>query len=419
MSAAEPTGDDAILVIGGGLVGLCTALALQARGAAVRVVDRGQPQRAASFGNAGVLGAWSCVPQALPGMWRDLPRWLLHPDSPVALRWRYLPRALPWLLRFLAAGREAGLSDRARAMLALNAPVLDLYRRLLQGTGQEHLIRDCAYIHMYREAHQLDLDSPGWRLRRELGAPFRVLSGAELREVEPDVAPGYQAAVMAEGQGVCLNPGRLVEALTERFRTQGGRLIAAEVLALRPQGGRGVLLDTTTGQLVARRVVLAAGAWSARLLGPLGCHLPLEAERGYHRVFRNPGVNLGNIVTDVALSAAASSMEMGLRVAGTAEFAGLDAPPSARRSRMLDGLAVRMFPHLNTTQVSEWMAPRPSFPDSLPVIGTVPGHGDITLAFGHAHLGLTGAPMTGELAADLTLGRTPNLDLAPYDPGRF
>jgi len=184
-----------------------------------------------------------------------------------------------------------------------------------------------------------------------------------------------------------------------------------------PEGGWTIATDQET--MSAKTVVVAAGAWSARLLKPLGIDVPLEAERGYHAVLREPGITINNSVMDTHAKFVASSMSAGVRCAGTAEFAGLDAPPNYRRAKALISNAKRLFPGINTNDAVEWMGSRPSFPDSLPAIGPVPGHENLFVAFGHSHYGFGMAPATGRIIANIVRGIEPNTDLAPYRIDRF
>ena len=193
----------------------------------------------------------------------------------------------------------------------------------------------------------------------------------------------------------------------------------ALVHELNPDGSGSFKIRTDQGFFSSPRTVVAGGAWSARLLKPLGVRIPLESERGYHTIFASPGVTLNNSVLDGDGKFAASSMQMGLRCAGTAEFAGLDTAPDYRRAKVIARLAQRMLPDLNAEDVSEWMGSRPSTPDSLPCIGPVPGHAGLFAAFGHGHLGLTQAPMTGRLTSVMVCDQPSPINITPYRLDRF
>lgn len=412
------THPDAV-VVGAGIVGICTALSLAELGKTVVVVDRDGPAEGASYGNAGVISPWSCVPQSMPGIWKYVPKWLLDPEGPVSLRWGYALKFLPWALKFLAAGQEDRIPAIADGMNALNRPNVDLYQHHLSGSGAENLITSSMYVHIYRNPADADLNALGWRMRTERGFPIERISGDELREIEPDISPSYQAAVLIKDQARALSPGDVGKALAEKAKKMGVRFERAAVTALTPRSGGGWIAKTETGQFESEALVLAAGAWSAKLLEPLGLRLPLEAERGYHLIFKDPGVRLNNSIMDVDGKFVASSMATGIRAAGTAEFAGLDAPPDYRRAKIFGPLMKRMMPKLNIEDADEWMGTRPSFPDSLPCIDEVPGHPGLFTAFGHSHYGFGMAPNTGRVVAQLVTRQKPNIDMKPYRITRF
>ncbi|MEO1469061.1 MAG: FAD-binding oxidoreductase [Pseudomonadota bacterium] len=412
-----------VAVIGAGAVGIATALALAERGEAPDVFDPEEPAAGASHGNAGVISPWSCVPVAMPGMWRQAPRWLMDPEGPLAVRPSYALRFLPWALKFLAAGRADRVERTADAMQALCRPSVEHYRRNLEGTGAEHLVVDTSYIYVARDRTALGLDGLSWAMRRARGAPLEVVEGEDLRRLEPALGPDYTAAAVLSGQARALDPGAVGRAIAAKAEGLGARFHRAAVEALTPGADGGWRLEIREGETrrshQATRVVLAAGAWSARLLAPLGIRVPLEAERGYHVVLADPGVEVMNSVMETSGHFVSSSMAAGVRLAGTAEYAGIDAPPDWRRAEVLVRQARRLFPGINTASVTRWMGRRPSLPDSLPCIGPVPGQRGLIAAFGHSHWGFMQAPETGRLAAGLATGATPNIDLAPYAVERF
>ncbi len=407
-----------VVVVGAGIVGICSALSLRERGIDVVLVDRDRPAAGASHGNAGVVSPWTCVPQSMPGVLRELPRWLLDPEGPVSIRWRHAARFAPWAVRFLRAGAPARLPAIGDALNALNRSSVDLYRRHLAGTRGEGLLVDAWYLHVYRDAGA-SLAGLGWRMRAERGVPMEVLRDGALHEVEPALSRQYRSAVAIKDQARALDPGAIGETLFEKACAMGARFTRTEVRALNPAAGASWTVETDAGPIAAAKVVLAAGAWSARLLAPLGLAPPLEAERGYHLVLRDPGVSLNHSIMDTRNRFVASSMRAGVRCAGTAEFAGLDASPDYRRARVFSRLAKQLFPDLNTDAAEEWMGTRPSFPDSLPCIGEVPGHPGLVAAFGHSHYGFGMAPQTGVIVSELVSGGQPNVDLAPYRLDRF
>lgn len=408
-----------VTVLGAGIVGICTGLSLLERGASVRLIDRGDPGQETSFGNAGVISPWSIVPQAMPGVWKKIPGWLIDPLGPVSVRPSYLPRLARWGLRFLAHGTEARVRDISAAMDILNRDCITLYRHHLRGTGQEDLVRDSYYIHAYREAKGARLETLDNQLRLAAGADLERADAHRLRELEPDLSPEFKSAIVIKGQARALSPGRIGQALSEKFRKMGGEIERATVQSIAPLESGGWRYVTEHGEYTVPKLVLAMGVWSAELLKPLGIRIPLESERGYHVNFTAPGITLNHSIMDVDMKFVASSMQDGVRVAGTAEFGGLDAPASERRSAGLVTLAGRLSPGLNTEAYTTWSGQRPSLPDSLPCLGEIDGFPGLITAFGHSHWGLMMAPKTGQIVADIAAGARTNLDLSPFKPDRF
>jgi D-amino-acid dehydrogenase len=219
------------------------------------------------------------------------------------------------------------------------------------------------------------------------------------------------------------NPFGLVSALVEHFVRQGGVVVRAEAQGFRLDGGRLTAIRTEVGELAADAAVIAAGAWSKPLAAGLGDVVPLESERGYHLMIRNPEVMPSIPTADGDGKFVATPMDTGLRLAGTVEFAGLNAPPDWRRARILLEQGRRMLPglaqHHEADRISVWMGHRPSMPDSLPVLGASRATRDVIYAFGHGHVGMTSAPMTGRIVADLVAGRRPAIDIAAFAADRF
>lgn len=413
-----PSPDAPVTILGAGIVGICTALSLLDRGVAVRLVDRDAPGQGASMGNAGVVSPWSVVPQSMPGTWRSVPALMARNGRPLAVHPRAWPRMVPWGLRFLRAGRPGRVAAVSDAMAVLCAPSIDLYRRHLDGTGHGGLIRDACYVHAFRDGRKATLDGLDARLRLERGAAMEVVGRDRLAEVEPALGPAFAAAIVIAGQARVLSPGRLGRVLADKARGLGATILRARVTGI-GRDGDGWAIRTGDGVLTAPSVVVAMGAWSGDLLAGIGRRVPLMAERGYHVAFARPGIEIRHSVMDVDAKVVASSMEDGVRVAGQAEFAPLDAPADPGREARLTRIARAAFPALDTSRRRAWMGRRPSLPDGLPMLGPVPGAPGLFAAFGHSHHGLMMAPASGEVVAGLVTGARPNNDLSPYAVDRF
>jgi len=406
------------VVLGAGLVGICTSLSLAERGVAVDLIDRGPAGQETSSGNAGVISPWSIIPQALPGLLPQLPKLLYGRYRPLAVRPAFWLRMLPWGLRFLAQAQEPQVRRTAEALQMLCGPSITLFRRHLDGTGQEGLLRDSLYVHAFRDASRANLNAIDYRIRREKGADLELVGADRLRQIEPALSHDFGAAVLIKGQARALSPGRIGTVLAEKAAKLGVHFRQSEIRSLRPDRG-GWVIDCGSETLWANRVVVAMGAWSTALLAPLGIRLPMVAERGYHAEFSMPGIELNNSVMDMDGKFVASSMQDGLRVAGYAEFASVDAPPDPQRHQRLIRQAKAALPGLDPASPRLWMGRRPSFPDSLPALGEIPGHKGLYAAFGHSHYGVMMAPATGEYLADLLTRQAASPANSAFSPSRF
>lgn len=409
---------ETVTILGAGIVGICCALSLQERGVNVRLIDRGEPGQETSFGNAGIISPWSVVPQALPGIWKSIPGMLLSAAGPLTIRPSFWPKMIPWGLKFLSNSNEATVNEISDAMEVLCQPSVTLFRRHLEGTGHENLVVDSWYVHAFRNARRASLGDLGNTIRKEKGAELELIGQQELQRLEPALSQDFKAAVLIKGQARARAPGRIGQVLAGKAAAQGAEIIRAEVTSL-TRDADGWTLATHGSTLKAQKIILAAGVWSAAILKPLGLNIPLVAERGYHVEFPNSQLQLNNSIMDVDAKIVASSMECGLRVAGSSEFAAIDDAADPRKKTLLAKQALAMFPELNASDMKFWLGRRPSFPDSLPALGPVAGQPGLFAAFGHSHYGLMMAPKTGELLADLVAGVPPNIDLAPYDIQRF
>ncbi|MHA1165755.1 MAG: NAD(P)/FAD-dependent oxidoreductase, partial [Alphaproteobacteria bacterium] len=238
---------ESVIIIGAGIIGICTALALQEKGFQVSVIDRDEPAEGTSFGNAGVISPWSCVPQALPGIWKNVPKWLLDPEGPLSVKWSYVPRLTPWLLKFFQAGARDRLPAIADAMLGVNRPSVDMYHQLLKGTGEGGLIKDCSYLHVYRHIDGANPEDLPWRLRRERGVPFEILKGGEVHEVEPELSPEIKSAMVIKQQGRAVNPGRLGKVLAAKAQALGAKFLRGKVERIVPETDGSYRIDTDRG----------------------------------------------------------------------------------------------------------------------------------------------------------------------------
>jgi D-amino-acid dehydrogenase len=408
-----------IVVIGAGIVGVSAALTLQQDGRQVTLLDRQGPGSGASFGNAGAIVNGSSAPTAMPGIAGDVWRMLGKPLAPLTIRWSYLPRIAPWLLRFLLESRTSRVASNARNLHALTSKAEHYWRAITADSSLQSLLRQVGWLKVYETETAFLRAAHARFLMDELAVPYEVLDPADIHALEPRLARHFVRGVLQADSLQLINPGHMLEAMVTLFAARGGVFRRFDAQRLRHDADA-VQVGDANEWIAADRLVIAAGAWSARFFRMLGDRIPLDAERGYHLMLPPETAGLlGRPVLNADQAFVLSPLENGLRLTSQVEFAGIDASPDYRRVRSLLPQAARMLPGVDTTEQSVWMGGRPSLPDSLPVIGPSPHCPRALYAFGHQHLGMTLAPVTAYLLADLVAGRAPRIDLAPYRADRF
>jgi len=395
-----------IAVVGAGIIGVASALRLARQGLRVVVIDPQEPGHGASFGNAGHLATEQVFPIADLSILKRLPAMLMDPMGPLRLDWKYLPRALPWFARLLLNLRSAPFQRTVAGLRALNESSLDAWQRLLKDIQRPELLKmEGSLLVFERPDSRTALEALQRRLQQQQ-VPVDWWQAGAVRETAPQLSEQIQGGLFFPNTGHFIDPHRVVRELVEAAKASGVQFVKQQV-----QGGQlnehGVSLMTGTGTLSARRVLIACGAHSAKLTAALtGKNVPLDTERGYHLMLPHEHNRLPFPVTSLERKFIMTPMSEGLRLAGTVEFAGLEAPPTMARAWQLHRLSKGLFSEeLSVEAATPWMGFRPSLPDSLPVIDRV-CDGRVLLAFGHQHLGLTQAAVTAEMVGGMALPST-------------
>jgi D-amino-acid dehydrogenase len=409
-----------VAVIGAGIVGVCCALHLRNAGHDVTLLDPRAPGTATSFGNAGGIVAGSVVPNSTPALRRNLRRILLDPDSPVRIRWSYLPQLSPWLLRFLREGSDARVRQIARAMYPISIRAYDAHRELIALSGADGIVRPLGWMKVYATEEGFGDTRYDRDIMTANNVRFDVLQADDIRQLEPVLAQRFVKGLLMPDGAFVSSPYRLTQAYVAQFVRMGGAIVQERVRGIAPSP-TGVTLDCELGYRTADAAVIAAGAWSKELVRHIGDRVMLDTERGYH-LNLEPG-KAGELRRAVVFADQGgfvlAPMQDGIRLTGGVELAGLHAPPDFSPIRRLIPRAQTMLPGLSDRVTRQWMGYRPSTPDSLPVIGRSPRTPHVYYAFGHQHLGLTLSAITGRLMAALVSGRQPEFDLSPYRIERF
>ncbi len=408
-----------VVVIGAGVVGLSAAIALEARGLAVTVLEREAPAAGASAGNAGAFAFTDILPLASPGILRKAPKWLLDPLGPLSIPPSYAMQIAPWMFRFwraCSAGRVAHATAAQTALMDLSRAELEPF---LAETGTASMLRKEGNLQVYESQAELDASLPGWKARAEHGIEFRHMDAAGMAEIQPGLAPRFTHGTFTPGWYSIADPKLYTLALADHFRGKGGVIERAEVSGLKAIDG-GVEIATADGRTRrVGRVVLAAGAFSHLLARGLGENIPLETERGYNTTLPPDAFDLRTQVTFGGHGFVVTRLSTGIRVGGAVELGGLKLPPNFRRSEAMLEKARRFLPGLKPEGGVQWMGFRPSMPDSLPAIGRARATPNVVYAFGHGHLGLTQSAGTARLVAELLTERPTSIDIAPFSPQRF
>jgi D-amino-acid dehydrogenase len=415
-----------IVVIGGGIVGACCALALIKDGHRVTIVEPAEAggQQAASYGNGAFLSPASIIPMSMPGLWKKVPGYLLDAKGPFTIRWRHLPRLAPWLLRFIQAGATPAKATRtARVLSSLLGDAAGRHLALAAACGVAELVRQDGLLYVYPDRAAFEAEAFAWQLRRDNGIVWTELQGAQVHALEPNLSRRYGFAVLLQSGGHCLDPGAYVQGLVRSVVAQGGGLRRARAEGFHVVGDQLQGVITDQGIVRCEGAVIAAGIHSKRLASEVGDRVLLESERGYHVEIAAPALGPRIPVMPSDGKMANTLTRSGLRAAGQVELASVDTPPDWARADILLHQLLKTWPGLGDAPgrlgVTRWQGHRPSTPDGLPVIAQASATPDVVHAFGHGHVGLASAPMTGQIVASLFAGTPPPIDIAPFAATRF
>ena len=405
-----------IAIIGAGVIGMAIAERLLRDGREVVVIDPNPPGSGASYGNAGTIADYAVMPVGSPDVLRNLPSLLFDRNSPLAIRRAALPSLAPWLLRFAAQSLPGPTRRNAAAIAALLADASPSWQALAERLGAQNIVQRRGCLYLYETEKAFQAAQSGLTARQTLGIQLELLTPADLRALEPGLPLMPGGAAFFPNAVFLSDPAVMMAALARVVFGKAG-LLQARADTLRRDAGSVKIMGQGLN-LLARHVIIAAGAHSRELARQAGDRVPLETERGYHVEWDMPTLPLTRPACPTSRGFYLCPMQGRLRVAGTVELGGLTAPPSPHRIAKLIQGAQAIFPHLGTPS-RNWMGFRPSMPDSLPVIGPSRGGADIIHAYGHGHIGLTLAPVTARIVADLIAGRAPELNILPYRADRF
>jgi len=416
----KPTSPGAnITIVGGGIIGLCSAFHLIRQGCEVTVISRDPVDDTTACGSAGAIATAAIIPASLPGQLIQIPRWLLDPLGPLSIRFAHLPRLMGWLVKFLNAGRPARVQASTQALASLMASAREDHFDMIRDINAQHLLQENGALFLYHSKASRRRDDAQWALRKANGVAFTPVNKEQIARREPALGPGAHCGYFVPDWCHYSDPKALLSLLGDYLNAKGVTFIRDTVTGFEFTNEHPTIAQLESGNRISiDSCLIAAGARSTLLSAQLGDPFPLQSERGYNSVLPYTGLDIKTYLT-FEEHFVLTPMAHGLRIGGAAEFAGLDAPPNYARSNALVKLAGKYLPNLNKNGVTQWMGHRPSTPDSLPVISQSSKFPNIFYGFGHGHIGLTLGPTTGRLLSQLISGKPPQTALSPFGIERY
>ena len=404
-------------IVGAGIQGISNALFLQKKGFSVTLFDRDEPgSPVASYGNAGHFSPYACVLMNRPDIISDVPAMLLSSTGPLALKWNYVPKMIPWLTQFLRNCTTKRMMHTAKNMHQILDLALSAYDELFDDIAIDGLVEKKGILYIWNDqnlkSRKLEID-----VRNELGVDQQVVSPKEIHDLEPNIKPFYHGGVYYRHGRHARNPKKILLKLFDLFLKKGGKFLKINVKDINFEEEKPIV-ETETQRYIFDKLVIACGAFSKKLTDNLGEKIPLDTERGYHVHFKNCDHLLTRPVIFQNRGFGITPMEQGLRVVGTVEFGGLKNPLSKSRIKNLINNAKYMLGDLPEHE-DEWLGFRPTLPDFLPVMGPSKNYKNIFYCFGHHHLGWTLGPISGKIISGMIAEENTNLNLSPYSSTRF
>ena len=404
-------------IIGAGIQGISNALFLQKKGFEVTIFDKDDPgSPAASYGNAGHFSPYACVLMNRPDILTDVPAMLLSSTGPLALKWNYVPKMIPWFIQFIRNCTTKRMMHTAKNMNQILNLALSAYDELFDDVELDGLVEKKGILYIWNDQSLKSRDLE-IKVRDELGVDQQVVSPKEIHDLEPNIKPFYHGGVYYKHGRHARNPKKILLKFFDLFLKKGGKFLKKNVHDINFDGEKPAI-KTETQRYIFDKLIIACGAFSKKLTDNLGERIPLDTERGYHVHFKDCDHLLKRPVIFSNRGFGITPMEQGLRVVGTVEFGGLKNPLSKSRVKNLINNAKYMLGDLPEHE-DEWLGFRPTLPDFLPVMGPSKNYKNIFYCFGHHHLGWTLGPISGKIISGMIAEENTNLNLDPYSPKRF
>ena len=405
-------------IVGSGIQGVSNALFLQKKGFQVTIFDRDNPgSPAASYGNAGHFSPYASLSLNRTDVLADVPAMLLSSTGPLSLKWNYVPKMIPWFLKFIKNCSRKNMMHTAKYMHQTLNLALPAYDELFEDIDISGLVESKGIMYFWtnKDLKSRELEN---NIRSELGVKQQLLTPHEIHDLEPHIKKIYHGGVLYPNARHARNPRKILLKLFDLFIKKGGRFEKQNVQTISFSSDNKPVIKTDLKFYAFEKAVVACGAFSKKLTDQVDEKIPLDTERGYHVHFKGHDHLLSRPVIFLNRGFGITPMEQGLRVVGTVEFGGLNNPLSKKRILNLVNNAKYLFPELKKHQ-DEWLGFRPSLPDFLPVMSPSKNHKNLFYSFGHHHLGWTLGAISGKIVAGMIAEEKTNLDLSPYNSLRF
>ena len=404
-------------VVGAGIQGICIGLQLLKKNIPVTIFDKQDPARMASYGNAGHFSPYAVLQFNRPDILFNIPKMLFSSYGPLALKWNYVPRMLPWFFNFVKNCNTKSMLHTAKYMHQILDLSLDAYDELFKEIDTTALVEKKGILYGWTNEN-LKSRKLEMKVRADLGVKQTPVSKAEISDLEPNLQPIFDSGVLFDYAWHARDPYQISKKLFELYIEKGGKFIKDNVKQIKQINSQETSIKTDSKDYTFEKSVIACGAFSKKLTDQLGENIPLDTERGYHVHFKDMDHLLSRAVINLDRGFGLTPMNQGLRAVGTVELGGLKNPPSKKRIDYIIRCAKELLPELDKHE-DEWMGFRPTLPDFLPVIGPSQKYKNIVYAFGHHHLGWTLGAITGKVVSGIVAEENTNLDLAPYNSSRF
>ena len=408
-------------IIGSGIQGVCIGLQLIKKGVPVTIFDRSDPLssefQSASYGNAGHFSPYAVLQFNRTDILYDVPKMLFSSYGPLALKWNYVTKMIPWFLHYLKNCNKKSMLHTAKYMHQILSLSNDAYEEIFKEIDTTNLIEKKGIIYVWTKqnlkSRELEI-----KVRNDLGIEQKLLTQEEILELEPNLKPVFDAGVLYEGAMHARDPHGILKEIFKLFLNKGGKFIQENITSLKQINENQTIIKSENKEYTFEKTVIASGAFSKNLTDQLGENIPLDTERGYHVHFKDMEHLISRPVIFLDKAIGMTPMNQGLRAVGTVELGGLKNPSSKKRIDYLIRSAKELLPQLQNHE-DEWLGFRPTLPDFLPIIGPSLKNKNIIYAFGHHHLGWTLGAITGKIISGIVAEEKTNLDLSPYSSKRF